>query len=137
MPIEYEVDHERRVVVARGKGVLAQEDFVAYQNVAWSRPDVTGYSELVDMRGVEDVVLPTADGMRALASLSAGMDAHHGSTKMAIIASQDFAYGLGRMYEAYRSFQPASTKEVAVFRTPREALAFLGLDAALGIEATS
>ena len=37
------------------------------------------------------------------------------------------AYGLGRMYEAYRSFQPGSTKEVAVFRTAPEALAFLGL----------
>jgi hypothetical protein len=65
--------------------------------------------------------------MRALASLSAEMDAPRASAKLAIIAPQDFAYGLGRMYEAYRSFQPSSTKEVMVFRTAPEAIAFLGL----------
>jgi hypothetical protein len=127
MPIEYEIDHTRRVVIARGHGVLEEGDFFGYQKDVWSRSEVQGYDELVDMRGVDDVVLPTADGMRALASLSAETDAPRGSAKLAIIAPQDFAYGLGRMYEAYRSFQPSSTKEVMVFRTAPEAIAFLGL----------
>jgi hypothetical protein len=64
--------------------------------------------------------------MRALASLAASMDPQQGGTKLAIIAPQDSAFGPGRMYEAYRGFQPASKKEVAVFRTLHEALAFLG-----------
>jgi hypothetical protein len=128
MPIEYEIDHTRRVVIARGRGVLGEGDFFGYQKEVWSRDDVQGYDELVDMRAVEDVAVPTADRMRALASLSAGMDAPRTSARLAIIAPQDFAYGLGRMYEAYRSFQPSSTKEVMVFRTAAEAIAFLGLD---------
>ena len=65
---------------------------------------------------------------RELAALSASMDRIEAGTKMAIVAPQDHAFGLGRMYEAYRSFEPASKKEVAVFpRTISEALAFLGL----------
>jgi hypothetical protein len=47
---------------------------------------------------------------------------------MAIVAPEDFAFGLGRMYEAYRGFEPAGKKEVGVFRTLREALEFLGLE---------
>jgi hypothetical protein len=132
MPIEYEIDHTRRVVIARGRGVLEEGDFFEYQKDVWSREEVRGYDELVDMRAVDEVILPTVDRMRALASLSADMDLKRGTiqgatTKLAVIAPQDFAYGLGRMYEAYRSFQPTSTKEVAVFRTAPEAIAFLGL----------
>jgi hypothetical protein len=127
MPIEYEIDHTRRVVIARGRGVLEDADFFGYQRDVWSRDDVEGYDELVDMRAVDDIIMPSADRMRALASLSAEMDAPQASAKLAIIAPQDFAYGLGRMYEAYRSFQPPSTKEVMVFRTAAEAIAFLGL----------
>ena len=68
-------------------------DFFGYQNEVWSRNDVQGYDELVDMRGVEDVGVPTADSMRALASLSAEMDPPRTSAGLAIIAPQDFAYG--------------------------------------------
>lgn len=132
MPLDYEIDHTRRVVIARGHGVLGEDDFFEYQKDVWSREEVRGYDELVDMRAVDEVILPTSERMRALASLSAGHDIKRGTiqganTKLAVIAPQDFAYGLGRMYEAYRSFQPGSTKEVAVFRTAPEALAFLGL----------
>src|SRR5262245_5708623 len=129
MPIDYTIDHERKVVVARGRGVFSDADVFGYQQEVWSRPEVAGYNERVDMTQVHEIALPSADRMRALASLSAKMDLPQGGTKLAIIAPQDSAFGLGRMYEAYRSFQPASTKEVAVFRTEREALAFLGIKA--------
>lgn len=138
MPIDHEIDHARRVVIARGSGILTEKDFFGYQEEVWSRPEVAGFNELVDMRAVEEVVLPSAERMRALATLSAGMDPAQGSSKLAIIAPQDFAYGLGRMYEAYRGFQPSSTKEVAVFRTAREALTFLALEGiVLGTESES
>ena len=126
MPIDYEIDHEHRIVIARGRGVLTDADVFGYQEKVWSLPEVAGYDELVDMTDVESVILPSADRMRDLATLSAGMDPKLGSARMAIVATRDEHYGLGRMYEAYRSFQPESRKEVAVFRTAREALAFLG-----------
>jgi hypothetical protein len=128
MPIDYSIDHARRVVIARGSGVFSDADVFGYQREVWSRPDVAGYDELVDMTDVQEVALPSAERMRALAALSATMDAHQGGAKLAIIAPHDAAFGLGRMYETYRGFQPASKKEVAVFRTAREALAFLGVE---------
>ena len=43
MPIEYEIDHTRRVVIARGQGVLEEGDFFEYQKDVWSREEVRGY----------------------------------------------------------------------------------------------
>ena len=80
------------------------------------------------MTDVQEVAFPSADRMRALATLSASMDMPQGGAKLAIIAPHDAAFGLGRMYEAYRGFQPASKKEVAGFCPAREALAFLGVE---------
>jgi hypothetical protein len=131
MPIDYQIYYQHRIVVARGRGVFATADIFGYQREVWSRPDVAGFDELVDMTDVTEIATASPDRMRELAALSASMDRVAAGAKMAIVAPQDHAFGLGRMYEAYRSFEPASKKEVAVFRTISEALAFLGLEGAV------
>jgi hypothetical protein len=47
---------------------------------------------------------------------------------MAVVAPDNLAYGLGRMFQAYRELDRRSTKEVGIYRTMEEALAFLGLE---------
>jgi hypothetical protein len=128
MPITYTIDHRRRLVLAYAKGVLVDGDFFGYQREVWSRADVAGYNELVDMSAVERIVDPTPERVKVLAQLSASMDAPGTSSKFAIVASLDVAFGLGRMYEVYRELNMGSTKEVAVFRTREEAFAFLDLE---------
>jgi hypothetical protein len=88
------------------------------------RPEVAGYNELVDMTGVEQIIDPTTEGIRTLADLSASMDTKS-SSKFAIVAPQNLAFGLGRMYEIYRSLNEQTTKRVAVFRERAEALKWL------------
>ncbi len=127
MPIEYQIDHARRLVTAQGRGVLSDQDVFEYQQAVWSRPDVAGYDELMDMRAVERIIELSADRVVRLAALSAAMDAGRPS-RFAIVASQDLAFGLGRMYQTYRSLQESSTKEVGVFRTLGDAMAFLGIE---------
>ena len=132
MPIDYSIDSARRLVVARGTGAFTPEAVFAYQREVWSRPDVVGYDELVDMTGVETVVEATSDNIQQLAELAASMDAGSPrATKMAIVAPQDLVFGLGRMFDAYRSADRRSSKEVRVFRTIAEAMAFLGVDGTL------
>lgn len=129
MPIDYQIDHDRRLVIARGKGVFSGEDVFAYQREVWSLPEVAGYNELIDMTEVERFLEPSAERMQRLAQLSSQTDPPTSPSQFAIVAPTDLAYGLGRMYESYRSLEPQSTKSVHVFRTLEEALAFLGLDA--------
>jgi hypothetical protein len=128
MPIRYHVDHERRVVFAEGSGTFSDADVFGYQREVWSRPDVHGYSELIDMTAVEQIEQPSPERIEQLAQLSAEMDALARSPRFAIIAPTAIAYGLGKMYQAMREMQERSAKEVGVFRTRGEALVFLGLE---------
>jgi len=127
MPIEYTIDHARRLVRATGRGIMTGDDVMEYQRDVWSSPEVSGYDELMDMREVERIELASGKRLKELAAVSAAMDTP-GRSKFAIVATKDEAFGLGRMYETYRRLEDRSTKQVGVFRTMEEAWAFLGLN---------
>jgi hypothetical protein len=126
MPITYRVDNARRRVVATASGILTEADVFGYQQEAWSNPELAGFDEIVDMTGVVEIVLasPASDQLRNLAATSADMDVPT-SSRFAIVAPGDLAYGLGRMYGVYRDLDRRSTKQVRVFRTMDEAVAWL------------
>ena len=128
MPITYIIDHEHRLVRATGAGTLTDEDVFGYQREVWSRPDVAGYDELIEMNAVERITVLGSARIRELANLSAAMDTSATSSKFAIVARDDLAYGLGRMYQTFRELVPGSAKEVRVFRSLPAALAFLDVE---------
>jgi len=115
--------------VATGQGTVTDEDIFAYQTTVWSRPEVAGFDELADFRAVDHIAFESTARMRELAALSAKMDHPSTASKLAIVAPQDIAFGLGRMYEAFREMDASTTKQVEVFRQLEEALAYLGLEA--------
>jgi len=128
MPLAHRIDHRLRLVLAWASGTLTDEEVFGYQTEVWSRPEVAGYDELVDMTAVEHVALPSMGRVRDLAALSAGMDARGATSRFAIIAPRDFEFALGRMYGSHRELDGRATKRVSVFRSRPEALAWLGLD---------
>ena len=128
MPIEHTIDHDRRLVVARGRGILTDQDVFDYQRGVWSRPEVAGYDELVDMSAIEGIDLPSIERVRELAQLSAAMDEGAPPSRLAIVAPKDYTFALGRLYEAYRGLDQRSRKQVSVFRTVKDALAWLGAE---------
>ena len=128
MPLEHRIDHRLRLVLTRAVGTLTDDEVFAYQHDVWSRPEVAGYDELIDMSAVEHVAVPSPDRIVRLASVSAGMDVGMPPTRLAIIAPRDFEFGLGRMYGAHREMDSRNTKRVGVFRSRAEAQAWLGLD---------
>jgi hypothetical protein len=126
MAIDHEIDHKRRLVLAKGRGTVTEQDVFTYQRTVWSRPDVAGYDELIDMSAVEHIEGASPDRVLDLARIAAAMDVNSPPSKFAIVAPQDLAFGLGRMFQAYRALEHRSTKQVGVFRVLEEALAFLG-----------
>jgi len=126
MPIEFHCDHGKRLVLAKAYGILTEEEIFGYQREVWSREEIIGYDEVIDMSEVEKIVSPRSNRIRDLAALAASMDSRSTRTKFAIVATDDFAFGLGRMYEAHRTLNDRSTREVAVFRTMEDALAWIG-----------
>jgi hypothetical protein len=127
MPIIYRIDHERRLVLSRAVGLFNAAGAFAYQREVWTRPEVTGYDELIDMSAVAEVELHHPDRLRQLAEISSATDPPTLSSRLAIVAPNDLTFGLGRMYQAHRALQSKSTKDVGVFRTLGEAFAFLGV----------
>jgi hypothetical protein len=125
--IEYHIDHERRIVLAWVRGTLTDDDVFGYQSDLWSRPEVSGYNELIDMTDVEHIAMPSSDRVPDLAALSAEMDPPDVFSKFAIVAPSDLAFGLGRRYATYRELNSRSTKKVGVFRSMEAALAWLGM----------
>jgi len=122
MPIEYHIDHGRRLVLASASGKLTAEDFFNYKRDAWSLPDVRGFNELVDASKLEEISSLTIEKISELAKLSAKMDDNTISTKLAIVAPDTFLYGIGQLYEAIRNVNPMGTKKVRVLRSMQEAL---------------
>src|SRR5262245_30094503 len=127
MPVTYTVDHDQRLVVATPHGVLTDEDVFGYQQEVWSRADVKGYGELIDMTGVSQIEFVSTRRIAFLADLSASMDPPALTSKLAIIAITDLHFGLGRMYETYRETAKQGTKTVRVFRNRSDALQWLGV----------
>jgi hypothetical protein len=134
MPLNYRIHTERRLVVARGSGVLKDEEVFTYQLEVWSRPEVAGFDELVDMTNVTRILLPSIERVRDLAELSANMGQSAPRSKLAVVAPDDLAFGLGRMYEVARESAAPRVKPVSIFRTMPEALAWLGIEDGDGSE---
>jgi hypothetical protein len=137
MPILYRVDHDARVVIAVGHGVLIDSDVFDYQRGVWSRADVVGFDELIDMTRVTRIALPSTKRVRDLAAMAAEMDSGPSRSRIAIVAPTDFPFGLARMFQTYRQLDANSTKEVGVFRTMDEALTYLGISHSLQMPAVT
>jgi hypothetical protein len=128
MPLVYRLDHEARVIVTAGYGTLTDDEVFGYQRQIGSLEEAYGYDELVDMTHVTHIALPSTARVGDLAAAAAVLDEVRRSSKHAIVAPDDLAFGLGRMFQTRRELEPGSTTQVGVFRTMGEALAFLGVD---------
>ena len=128
MPLVYRLDRAARVIVTAAYGTLTDEQVFDYHRQISSREDTIGYDELVDVTNVNEIALPSTARVGELAAVAAGTDAVRGSSRLAIVAPGDLAYALGRMFQTTRELDPRTRREVGVFRTTKEALAFLRID---------
>lgn len=124
MPIEYTIDAEKRLVLARGLGTFTDDDLLGYRRELWDRVETRGFNELVDMTAVEHVEWGSALKVRTLAGEAAAMDSEI-PTKFAIVAVSEITIKLAHMYKAFRETHPKNTREVRVFPDAAAALAWL------------
>jgi len=124
MPLRYVTDDEHHLVLTTGHGVLTDQEVFEYKQSVWSLPQVAGYDELLDLRDVERLEVPSTERLRELARLSAAMDVGTPS-KIAIVADDLVTAGVARIYEVMRRMDERSTRQVSVFRAIEEAVAWL------------
>jgi hypothetical protein len=125
MPIDYSIDVARRIVVATPRGTLTEEDLLGYQRDVWTRAEVRGFNELVDMSRVEHVEWGSALKVRDIISVAAEMDPPETPSKFAIVAESELHLKLAHMYQAFREAHPKNTRAVRVFTKVEPALQWL------------
>src|SRR5262245_35435913 len=125
MPISYDIDHTRKLVLATLTGLVTDAEVFNYQHAVWSQPEVAGYDELIYASGVSFFERTSGNRVHQLAAESARMDAPPFPARLAIVATGTAQYGMARMYQTYRELETKGTKAISVFRTMDEALAWL------------
>ena len=124
MPALHNIDEELRIITTIWSGEATDSDLIEallkYQQDIRTQDDYCSYHEIVDFSEAGDFKLSTK-GLRTLVQIAAGGDVREIGTRLAIIVSSPFAYGLARMYETYRSFVPSVSKEVRIFKNLSDA----------------
>lgn len=125
MPIQYEIDKERRILRAVSVGGVDAAEVRDYLRRLESDPDYDpSFNGIIDVRSATAAVTP--DDIRDIAELVRRRP-KEASGRRAVIVGSDEHFGLMRMFEAYTSSGPTRYR---VFRDSDEANAWLesGID---------
>ncbi len=128
MPAHHTIDDGKHLITTTWSGEATDQEcidaLIRYHRDIKSLPAYHAYDELLDFSAA-DVFHLSADGILRLAQIGAQADVPGVKTRLAIVVDKAVAYGLGRMYETYRSLLTRTDKEVRVFRQQADALAWL------------
>jgi hypothetical protein len=124
MTVRIHFDDLSRTLFVTADGTVTDEEVRDFARRAVQSPEFPpGGRELIDLRGIERLAVST-DVLREMAQAFRAADTPQSETRIAIVASTDVAYGLSRMYQAFRD---DSAVELEVFRDLAEARTWLGL----------
>ena len=131
MPLRVWVDVETRVRYAVASGVVTDAEILAdYGGVVADAAYDPALDMVFDCSGIDQLAVGPMT-LRRISELVARADrgiAPGVHPRAAIVAPGDVAFGMARMYEAYRE-QQESPRRYLVCRTMGEARAWLGLPA--------
>ena len=125
MPIRYEIDEARGLVVTTIEGPLSVDELRLHGKAIADDPRRDRpLDEIVDLTRAEGGTVPTR-AIRDLAQFLRDQDRNTPGTKLAFVAPSDAAFGLARMFEVYRDHP---SFEIRVFRDLAGALGWLGIE---------
>lgn len=127
MPIRTHIDRAQGIVVFHCHGLVDDDHLVG----AWERVFVDpeyepGMNELVDVRGITELKVTPTGIERLIATVENMEVALPSRYRTAVVADQDAAFGMSRMYELLRR---DGRENVRVFRRFEEAARWLGIPA--------
>lgn len=115
----YEIDKERRLVTSTAAGAFTLAEVWAHQEEIAKDPDFDpSFAQLLDVTQVSELELSSEEIRRA-----AGRSVFAINTRMAILVSSTFVYGLARMFQILGEMH--GNKRIHVFRELDAALAWV------------
>lgn len=125
MPFKFKYDVGRNILYETAEGDLSYQDFMDYHNKLASASIKAPGNTLVlaDFRNAR--VDLSADEMWKVKRKTDQLAEFYGGVKMAIVATDDFGFGMARMYSMTSDIEDF---QAAVFKTMGEARAWLGIE---------
>jgi len=124
MPMTYTIDTAKNVVRAVGSGVLTDDDVMTHRRKLTGDPEFSPLMcEISDIRKVTEFQV-TPGGVRIMVAADVKMLAAGGMHKLAVVADENVAYGMSRMYQ---TLDEPNIRSVGVFRRLEEAEEWLGI----------
>jgi len=124
MPAHHNIDTKNQLLITTWEGEARDIEFIEaikkYQKNIQSHPDYINYNELVDFSNVTGIKL-TTEGIRNIGTIASTTDQNEVNRKLAFIVNSSLAFGLARMYEAYRGFSKKAHKELRIFKNEKDA----------------
>lgn len=128
MPISYSISAPDNLVATKAEGTLTDADIIDHKERLSVDPDFApGMLELSDVRDVTSLEV-TPEGIRRFTAFDKGNSESDRGHRLAIVASEDFIFGMARMYQMQAP--EGDQAGVSVFRSIEEARSWLGLDEA-------
>ena len=98
MSLKYKLEREGTLVLAKATGALSVEDFMSMQEKMFSDVDLkVPHDTLLDVRDVSDIQISEDDLYIIAQGLTSGPK-QLGARKLAIVASEELAFLLGKKY---------------------------------------
>jgi len=131
MPAKHHIDNKAKLIITEWEGDAIDIDLIdaikKYQKDIQSNPDYLYYNEVLDFSNAANIKL-TTKGIISIGQIASNTDHKEISKKFAIIVSSKLAFGLARMYMAYRSIEKNANKEARVFNKADEAYEWVQCD---------
>ena len=125
MPIDYSLEREGTLVIAKANGALTLDCFIALQKELNADDGLkTPHNTLLDVRLISKIQLTEQDLTTIANNLTEGQKTL-GANKLAIVARERFAFELGNLYG---TIEKEVNENVIVFSSLAVANVWLGID---------
>lgn len=124
MPAKHKVDIKAKLIITSWVGDASDKDFIDaltdYQIKFQNHPQYWDFNEVVDFSKMSNIKL-TMEGLKKIGEIAARSDSSKFQRKLAIVVRSTRAYGIAKLYEAYRNISKKANKEVRAFINEKEA----------------
>jgi hypothetical protein len=131
MAIEYEIIEDKRLVVAKGSGVVTGDDAISHlDTLAADERYVAPMKKLVDYSSI-DGIKQSNEEVIIIAQKKDALKSKFAEERCAIVSPEDLSFGIARVHQALIDNSGINTE---VFRRIEEALAWLDVELGINFE---
>jgi hypothetical protein len=125
MAIEYEIIKDKRLVLAKGSGVVTGNDVIRHlDTLATDERYVASMKKLVDYSSIEDITISQEEAYR-IAHMKKTLSKKFAGERCAFVSPVDHTFGISRVHQALVDNTDINTE---VFRRIEDALEWLDVE---------